>query len=128
MGRLEQPDRVVARSNDTTAQNFNLSSKRSQELDKTPEIIEGKKLESGTSEVEEDYFQDYEAEEELNPMEIEEDLENDLKLLMQEAEGSGGDRRSRRIVEQFDRQIKDWIREALKEAENEYRFQFNLVD
>lgn len=49
-------------------------------------------------------------------------------MLMQEAEGSGGDQRSRRIVEQFDRQIKDWIREALREAENEYRFQFNLAD
>ena len=66
--------------------------------------------------------------EELNPIEIEEDLENDLKLLMQEAEGRGNDLRSRRIVEQFDRQIKDWIRESLKEAENEYRFQFNLAD
>ena len=75
VGRLEQPDRVVARSNDITAQNFNLSSKRSQELDKTPEISEGKKLEPGTSKAEEDYFQDYEeVEVELNPMEIEEDL------------------------------------------------------
>lgn len=43
------------------------------ELDKTPEISEGKKLEPGTSETGEDYFQDYE-EVELSPMEIEEDL------------------------------------------------------
>ena len=128
IGKLEKLDRVPARSNDTTAQNFNLSSKRSQELDKTPEAAEGKQRESGTAEAEEDHLQDYEEAEELNPLEIEEDLENDLKLLMREAEGSGGDLRSRRIVEQFDRQIRERIREALREAENEYRFQFNLAD
>ena len=56
----------------------------------------------------EDYFDDYEFFEEDNYLEIEDNLENDLRKLMKEAEGEGNesDERSRRIVEGFDRQIK----------------------
>ena len=56
----------------------------------------------------EDYFDDYEFFEEDNYLEIEDNLENDLRKLMKEAEAEGNesDERSRKIVDGFDRQIK----------------------
>ena len=63
----------------------------------------------------EDYFDDYEFFEEDNYLEIEDNLENDLRKLMKEAEAEGNesDERSRKIVDGFDRQIKEWIQKSI---------------
>ena len=71
---------------------------------------------------------DYEHFEDTSFLEIEDELDNDLKLLMKEAMGNKKDERSQRIVNRFDRQLREWISEATNNGEGDYRFTYNLAD
>ena len=52
----------------------------------------------------------------MQELEIEQELENDLKRLINEAEGKNyTDDRSRRIVEKFDNELKGWLKKAVGE-------------